>query len=130
MKRIGTSILAVLALSASGLFAATFDGMWQGEMKTPARKGAETRSVMTTLDLHSEGDAVKGTLSFGKKGKHTVEIKDGKVDGDKLVFTTTRETPKGPRTRTWEGTFAGDELHVTAGSGRKRPGTTLVLKRV
>jgi hypothetical protein len=129
MKRFGTSILAVLALSASSLFAGVLDGKWYGEMKVPPTQNAQERTVIATLDLQSEGGALKGTLSFGKKGKRSTEIKDARVEGDRIFFSTTRETKKGERTVRWKGVVTGDELHLTAG-GKKRAGRSMTLKRV
>ncbi len=132
MKRFGTSILAILALSASSLFAAAIDGKWQGEMKTTGKKAAKERVVSTVFDFKSEGNALKGTVSMGKgkRGPGPVEIKDGKVEGDKVSFTTVvASKKKGDRTVTWEGTVSGDELKVTASGAKKKGSTSLTLKR-
>jgi len=43
----------------------------------------------------------------------SLEISDGKVDGEKSVFTVKIETDKGERTFVYQGTIDGDQLKGT-----------------
>ena len=40
----------------------------------------------------------------------SIEIKDGKMDGDKFSFKVTTENKQGERTAAYEGTVMGDHL--------------------
>jgi hypothetical protein len=54
----------------------------------------------------------------------SVEISDGKVDGDKFSFKVTIETKQGAKTSVYEGTVEGDHLKGVIkyrGIGMTRP---------
>lgn len=127
-----------LSLSLGALLAAGVDGKWSGERKFQTPDGEE-RTMTTTLELKSEGSTLTGKMSAGPRGE--AEIQDGKVDGNKISFTTKMSTPRGDFTSNWEGTVSGDEMTLTrqggpGGGGRggkgggKGPGGPIVLKRV
>jgi hypothetical protein len=126
-----------LGLSLGALLAAGVDGKWSGERKFQTPDGEE-RTMTTTLELKSEGNTLTGKMSAGPRGE--AEIQDGKVDGNKISFTTKMSTPRGEFTSHWEGTVSGDEMTLTRqggpGGGRggkgggKGPGGPLTLKRV
>jgi hypothetical protein len=63
------------------------------------------------FDLKSSGDKVTGTSTMTTpRGDRSMEISDGKLDGDKFSFTTTFEGPMGTMTTRYEGTVEGDTL--------------------
>jgi uncharacterized protein (DUF2147 family) len=65
------------------------DGTWSWTM--PGRNGGPDRKM--TLKLKTEGDKVTGTLATpGRDGATTeTKIEDGKLKGDEVSFTVTRE---------------------------------------
>jgi hypothetical protein len=107
-------VLAVILCAAS--FAATaagIDGKWSSEMK----RGDNT--IQQTLTLKADGGTLTGTVetSFNGQGR-SVDIKDGKVDGNKFSFSMVQRGRQGQATVVWEGVVDGDEIHGT----RKRDG--------
>src|SRR5437762_11474210 len=65
------------------------DGTWTWTV--PGRNGGADRK--STLKLKSEGDKLTGKVSAPGRGGQTseTEIADGKVSGDEVSFTVTRE---------------------------------------
>lgn len=97
-----TVILCATSLVA---MAAGIDGKWTSEMK----RGDNT--IQQTLTLKSDGGALTGTVETSFNGNNrSVDIKNGKVDGNKFSFTTVQNGKNGEVTVTWEGTVTGDEL--------------------
>jgi hypothetical protein len=99
-------ILTVILCAASFVaMAAGIDGKWTSEMK----RGDNT--IQQTLTLKSDGGALTGTVESSFNGQsRSVDIKSGKVDGNKFSFTTVQNGKNGEVTVTWEGTVKGDEL--------------------
>ena len=87
---------------------ANIDGTWDTMTRSPM--GDQKASLTIT----SSGDTFTGQYS-GAMG--TTEIKNGKVDGDKLTWTLDITVPM-PMTLTAEATVTGDALdgQVTAGA--------------
>src|SRR5260370_22115282 len=82
-----------------------YDGKWTNEMK----RGDNT--IQKTLSLKSDGGALTGTVETSFNGQsRSVDIKNGKVDGNKFSFTTVQNGKNGEVTVAWEGTVTGDEL--------------------
>jgi hypothetical protein len=52
-----------------------------------------------------------------------IEIKDGKIDGNKFSFTTTMQTPNGDFKSVYNGTVEGDTIKGTSAreGGQERP---------
>jgi hypothetical protein len=88
-------------LLASILVAADVSGKWMGEV--PAR-GTETRTA--TFVFKAEGDKLTGTMT-GPQGE--VALQDGKVSGDTISFSSTGGNAK----ILFEGKVAGDEIKMT-----------------
>ncbi|MBI5085941.1 MAG: hypothetical protein HZB13_15255 [Acidobacteria bacterium] len=121
-----TTILVCFFLIAGVALAAAIDGKWVSERKM--NRGGEEVTIVTTFDLKSDGAKLTGTMSmpgFGGGEPRTIEIKDGKIDGNKFSFKTTMSTPNGDFTSAWEGTVEGDTLKGTSmregGQGQPRP---------
>ncbi len=97
------SVRSILSLGLCALFALGFVGATQAQEKKADPTGTWTwmrqgRSgggeVKMTLKLKAEGDKLTGKLtSPGRQGGDPVEIeiKDGKIKGDEISFTVTRE---------------------------------------
>lgn len=86
---------------------ANVDGSWNTVTKTPMG------DQQATVTVQSSGDSFTGNFS-GAMG--TSEIKDGKVDGDKLTFAIDVTVPM-PMTLTAEVTIDGDTLNGTVTAG-------------
>jgi hypothetical protein len=108
-------VILAIVLCATSLVAAAagIDGKWTSEMK----RGDNT--IQQTLTLKADGGALTGTveMSFNGQGR-SVDIKNGKVDGNKFSFSMVQRGKQGEMTVIWEGTVDGDEIHGT----RKREG--------
>ena len=86
---------------------ANVDGSWNTVAKTPMG------DQQATLTVASAGDSFTGTYS-GAMGSS--EIKDGKVDGDKLLWSLDITVPM-PMTLTCEATVDGDSIKGTVTAG-------------
>jgi hypothetical protein len=120
-------VALLLCLAAAALFAAA-DGKWNAEFKsTSKKKGTETTRIVA-LDLHAAQGALTGTVrSEGKKAR-PLAIQNGKIDGDRISFTTVQTGKKGDQTYTWEGTVQGDQITGDQRDGAKR-GQSFVARR-
>ena len=122
-------MIAGLAVGALAALGADLSGKWTFESKMETKKGEVT--AKTTLDLKVEGGTVTGKVTTaGARRELTADIADGKLDGNKVTFTTTQSTRKGDTKIEWEATLDGDTLKGTRGlAGRKRT-QEFVAKRV
>jgi hypothetical protein len=84
-------------------------GTWTWTMQRQGGGGGE-RTM--TLKLKIEGDKVTGTLdSPGRDGQtRTAEIADGKLKGDQVSFTVTREFNGNKMTQKYTGTVGADSI--------------------
>ena len=89
-----------IALSVSAQDMAKVDGDWQMSME--GQNGPMTQ----TLTFHQDGAKLTGTLK-GRRGDSPVE---GTVDGNKIHFTVTRQTPNGDRQIEYNGVVDGDSI--------------------
>ena len=87
---------------------ANIDGSWDTITRSPM---GDQKATMT---IHASGDTFTGQYS-GAMG--TTEVKNGKIDGDKLTWSLDIIVPM-PMTLTAEATIDGDTLNgqVTAGA--------------
>jgi len=116
------TVLCVAALVVTfTAMAADVSGTWTGEQQ--GRNGAMT----VTLNLKAEGNALNGTIS-GRGGE--TAISDGKVDGDNVSFTVTREFNGNTMKMKYSGAVSGSELKLKMEvEGSDRPARDLTLKR-
>ena len=86
---------------------ANVDGSWNTVTKSPL---GDQQAVLTVT---SNGDSFTGSFVGGMG---TTDIKDGKVDGDKLSWSLDITVPM-PMTLTCEATVDGDSLNGTVTAG-------------
>jgi len=83
------------------------------------------------LDLKAEGSKLTGTYE-NSQNPGAVEIKDGKIEGDKISFNYARQINGQDMKVSWTGTLSGDEMKLKreiagggmrgGGDGRSGPG--------
>ncbi len=97
-------------------FAADVTGKWAADV--PSR-GGNTQKI--TIDLKADGDKVTGTIS-NPQGE--MAITDGKVSGDTVTFSVTREMQGNTVKINYTGKLAGDEIKFSqqrdGGQGQAR----------
>src|SRR5688572_11677233 len=108
---IKTAACAVLALSAVAQAQdkkADPSGTWT--WTSPGRNGGPDRK--STLKLKLDGEKVTGTLSApGRGGQNSdVEISEGKLKGDEISFSVTREVQGNKFTAKYNGKISGDSI--------------------
>ncbi len=125
------SILTVLVLAAGLAVAGQIDGKWVSERTM--NRGGEEVTVRQTFDLKSDGSKLTGTVSmqFGQMEPRTMEIQEGKIEGNRFSFKTVMETPNGTMTSVYEGTVEGAMLKGTSRrEGSQGQGRPFEAKRV
>ena len=115
--------LACLALSAAALLAGV-DGKHTSERKM--ERDGQSFTINQTFDLKTDGSKLTGkiTMQFGDMEPRTMDITDGKVDGNKVSFSTTMETPNGAMKVSYKGAVDGDTLKgesMREGGDQSRP---------
>lgn len=105
-------VTAILLVVAIGAFAADVSGKWSYEQQ--GRGGGPARQV--TITLKQDGTKLTGSVpGFGRGGDNPPppsEIKNGKVEGDKVSFEVVREMGGNTMTIKYEGTVSGDEMKL------------------
>ncbi len=83
-------------------------GTWSWTV--PGRNGGPDRKM--TLKLKAEGDKVTGKLTSPARGGETrdTEIKDGKLKGNELSFTVTREFNGNTMVTKYNGKVSADAI--------------------
>jgi hypothetical protein len=107
------AILALCALSQANAQDKKADasGTWSWTMQRGGGGGGgEPRK--TTLKLKVEGDKVTGTLSAPGRGGQATDtaIESGKVSGDEISFTVTREFNGNKFVTKYSGKVSGDSI--------------------
>lgn len=101
---------------AIAALAADIDGKWTAEV---AGRGGQTQTQ--TMTFKADGSTLTGTIS-GRGGE--TQISDGKVDGNTVSFTVTREFQGNSMKFVYKGTLSGNELKMTmqreGGEGQAR----------
>ena len=117
MKRTSTWFPSLLALAVGAALtlgttlaqAADASGTWT--WTRAGRNGGEAQKM--TLTLKADGEKLTGTLtSPGRQGGDPVktEISDGKVKGDEVSFTVTREFNGNKMTTKYNGKVTADSI--------------------
>ena len=99
----------LMGMATAALAQGKIDGNW--EMTMQGRQGNPTTS---TLTLKTDGNKLTGSIK-GQRGE--APISDGTVDGNKISFTVTRQTPNGEFKQTFNGTVDGDNIKGTVQMG-------------
>jgi len=107
--------LAVLAtlLAAVPAGAADLLGRWNAEFDSPI--GVQKY----VYEFKKSGDVLTGEATYDHSmGKGTVQLKDVKVEGDKVTFTEPLTIDGSEITITYSGTLAGNELKLARNVGQ------------
>lgn len=91
---------AFLLLLASG-----FDGRW---IASPVLGGKVRLNLQTILDLKIQAGQVTGTVKPAAKDAAAVQILDGHIDGDQIVFRTLFNSAE----IIWTGRLDKNQLHL------------------
>jgi len=117
------TVLVIACLVAGVALAAGIDGKWYSERKM--ERDGNTMVIKTTFELKADGAKLTGkmVMTMGDMDPRDVEIKDGKIEGNKFSFTTTMSTPNGEFKTVYNGTLEGDAIKGTAAreGGQERP---------
>ena len=106
------AFLAVLLAAALPASAADLVGRWAAEFDSPI--GVQKY----VYEFKNSGDTLTGQATFDHSmGKGTVDLKNLKVEGDKVTFTEPLTIDGNEITITYSGTLAGDELKLTRNVG-------------
>ena len=113
------AITTLLCIASLPVLAASIDGKWTSERQVGAADG-KTYAHTTLFTLKSDGDSLTGTVVqtsaapwMSESSGRSVDISDGKIDGDKFSFKLTMDTKQGQRTVVYEGTVEGEQLKGT-----------------
>ena len=111
------ALAAVVAIAAPAVAqsAPSLTGTWELTMQGP--RGARTQTFMFKQD----GAALTGSTEMRGRGGGsgtTVEIKDGKVDGNSFTFTVSFGMGERTFTQTYKGTITGDAMEGTVSNPR------------
>ena len=118
MKKVSV-MFALLALAALVAFGADVTGKWTSE---GGGKGGPQ-----TFNLKADGSKLTGTVE-GRGGP--TEIANGKVDGDTVSFSVTRDMgDKGKMTINYKGKVEGDTLKLMQTREGSDQGREVVLKK-
>jgi hypothetical protein len=109
---------AMLACAAKG----GVDGKWVAQL--PAREG-QTRE--TTFNFKAEGNKLTGTVS-GRQGD--TPISDGQINGDEISFTVTANFRDNEVKLLYKGKVSGNEIHFTrTREGGDQPPQEFIAKK-
>ena len=101
-------ILALLIATALPVGAAELPGKWTAEFDSPI--GVQKY----VYEFKKSGDALTGQATYDHSmGKGTVDLKNVKLDGDKISFEEPLTIEGNTLTITYSGTLAGDELKLS-----------------
>jgi hypothetical protein len=107
----------ILAMAA---FGADITGNRKADLETPQGK------VQVSYTFKQDGENLTGTWQVAQSP--TVQISEGKVTGDKVVFVVKMDAAG--MTFAHGGRIAGDEIQLAMKPSGEFPGSTVVAKRV
>jgi hypothetical protein len=101
---------------------------WAQDLTGKWTATAVANNVAVTLDLKISGNVVTGAIINPNSG--TAEIKDGKIEGNKISFHVLRTANDATNKILWQGTIEGEEIHFTrAVEGAPGPAMQVIAKR-
>ena len=122
---VAVRFVLLLMVSFATALAADVTGKWTGQMGGPNGDG-----MSITFDFKQDGTKLTGTAEG--PGGQPLQIKDGKVEGEKTSFIVSFDGGGGDMKILHEGTIKGDEIKLNikmdGGPGGDGPGG-LTLKR-
>ena len=119
VKLVACAVLALGAAVQSQAADSKADPTGTWTWTTPGRNGGPDRK--STLKLKLDGDKVTGTVtSPGRQGGQAQDtaIEDGKLKGEELSFSVTREVNGNKFTAKYSGKLAGDTIKGKSESQR------------
>jgi hypothetical protein len=120
MLRLAQWFVLACWLAAGAASAQDLSGKWTAT--------ALNNNVAVTLDLKVAGSLVTGFILNPQSG--SAEIKDGRIDGDKISFHVLRTANNATNKILWQGTIHGEEIHFTRSvEGAPGPVMEIVAKR-
>ena len=129
MKTLAFTALILCATSLEGR-ASDINGKCISEMEVGDADG-KTYTHTTRITLKNDNGSLTGTIVqtsaapwMSEMSGRSIDIIDGKVEGDKFSFKVKLETTTGDRTAVYEGTVEGNHLRGTIkyrGIGQSRP---------
>ena len=108
MNKRSVLFCALFALVSMVAFAASVDGKWTSE--------AMGKGGPQTYTFKSSGTTLTGTVEGGRGG--SVEITNGKIDGDNISFDVVREMRGNSMTMKYTGTVSGNTMKLSVDMGR------------
>jgi hypothetical protein len=106
-------VLALLIAASMPAAAGDLLGRWTAEFDSPI--GVQKY----VYEFKKSGDALGGEATYERSiGNGTVQLKNVKVDGDKISFDEPLAVEGNEITITYSGTLAGDELKLTRTVGQ------------
>jgi hypothetical protein len=118
MKYRLASVFALLAVTCLVAVAAGIDGTWMSD--------AQGKGGPQTLTLKADGSKLTGSMAGGRGGP--VEISEGMVHGDDVMFKIVREFNGNSVTQEYKGTVSGSDLKLAVTGGRG-PGEVVFKKQ-
>jgi hypothetical protein len=107
-KRIYALLLMTLLFTVVVAMPIDLSGQWQAKVESPQ----DTVSYVFNFDV--KGDSFTGTVKItNKKEEATGQITDGKIDGNKIVFTVHIPIDGAPGTASASGILSGDQMKLT-----------------
>jgi uncharacterized protein (DUF2147 family) len=120
VKRRAIGFVLACALAAGAAWAQDITGKWTAT--------AVGNNVAVTLDLKVAGNVVTGAILNPNSG--AAEIKDGKIEGNKISFHVVRTANNTTNKILWQGTIEGEEIHFTRSiEGAATPAMQVIAKR-
>ena len=109
MKYRFSLLFGMMAIACMVAFGAEIDGKWMSK--------AQGKGGPQTFTFKVDGSKLTGTVEGGRG--RSINIENGMVMGDKVMFEATREFgDKGKFTTKYEGTVSGNTMKLTADTGR------------
>ena len=102
--------LIILLALFSTAWAADVNGKWIA--KVAGSQGQQDSEI--TLIFKADGAKLTGTLNNSMM-PGDIEIKEGKIEGDKISFSLNRTIGQNDMKVVWKGTASGDEIKFTRG---------------
>lgn len=105
-RKITSALVLAFLLAAAPAFAADVDGKWAGTISTPGG------DFPAQFEFKADGAKLTGTTQ--SPDGMSVNIKDGKIEGDKITFVVSFDFGGMPLDIAYSGTVTPQELKMTA----------------